>query len=68
MSTKTKHATSKTLLKVIDYNQIYLYKSWDLTHGIGYFVRIYALDYSLGFGFSKNKFTAVKEAIKSLKK
>lgn len=39
-------------------------KAWDLVHGYGYHVHI--VDYKswrVGYGFSKNKFTAVKMAL-----
>lgn len=60
---------------------ITLKKSWDLVHGKGYFSWASMgefteeeidkrpwrkIDSELGFGFSKNKFTAVKNAIKDL--
>ena len=44
---------------------IWLEKTWDLKHGIGWFCQVY-IDYKVGFGFSKNKFTATRLAFKEL--
>ena len=60
MSQKTRYAgISKCVKKVIQGKTIYLYKSWDLMHGYGWFAHSY-FNCCVGFGFHKtNKFTAV---------
>lgn len=56
-------------------NTIWFRKTWDLTHGYGYHVQIYWKRFfaplnrtmytgDITYGFSKNKFTAVKMALK----
>jgi len=67
MSQKTKHGFSHALLKVIGNDHIYLYRGRDLVHGRGWFCHIYNYEDGrfLRFGFSKNKFTAVRNALKS---
>jgi hypothetical protein len=70
MSTKENNGySSKCLHKTIGWLNIYLYKSFDLTHGCGYHCQIFDLKkLAIGYGFSKkNKFTAVRKAIKELK-
>lgn len=52
-------------------------KTWDLTHGYGYHIQIYWKRYCtilnkmihdvISYGFSKNKFTAMRMAIKTKK-
>lgn len=45
-------------------------KGFNLIHGYVYRVQIFSKQhgYNLGYGFSKNKFTAVRKAIKDLRK
>lgn len=45
----------------------WLRKSWDLKHGYGWFCHIYDANHNVGFGFSKNKFTAIRLAVKDIK-
>jgi len=45
---------------------IWLRKSWDLKHGFGWFCQVYGKDFSVGFGFSKNKFTAFRLAFEEI--
>jgi hypothetical protein len=45
-----------------------MFKSWDFTHGYGYFVHS-ANGYTMGFGFHKtSKIAAVRQSLKSLKR
>jgi hypothetical protein len=44
----------------------WLRKGWDLKHGFGWFCQVYGKDYGIGFGYSKNKFTAFRLALKEL--
>jgi hypothetical protein len=68
MSVKTKFGYNKCLKKDIGNVKIYLYYGWDLIHGKGWFAHSYHYyTYNVGFGFSKNKFRAVKNSIKDLK-
>ena len=66
MSEKENNGYSKyCLLKTIDNDRIYLYKSWSLFYGTGYYCHTLNLTtFKIGFGFGKNKFTAVKQALK----
>ena len=45
---------------------IWLKKSWDLKHGFGWFCQIYGSNYKVGFGYSKNKFTSFRIALKEI--
>jgi hypothetical protein len=65
MAEKTKIGFDKCLKTKMGDVVIYLYKSWDLTHGIGWFSHTYnQRDFRNGFGFdAKNKFTAVRKAM-----
>jgi hypothetical protein len=55
--------SKKCLVKQIGNWKVYLYKSFDLKHGYGYFVHSYHNNYSIGFGFHKtNKLTAVRQS------
>jgi hypothetical protein len=45
----------------------WLERNFDFTHGCGWFCQIYDEHYNIGFGFSKNKFTAYRTAINNLK-
>lgn len=58
--------SKKCLTKTRNGTTIYLFKSWDLTHGKGYFCVAFYKEYRLeGFGFHRsNKFTAYREALK----
>lgn len=57
------------LVKTINGIECYLYKSFDLTHGYGYFVHSFNnVKFNTGFGFHKtNKFTAIRQALESAK-
>lgn len=48
------------------YRTIWLRKGFDLTHGFGWFCQVYNNNYNVGFGYSKNKFTAVRLALKQI--
>lgn len=63
MSIKKYHCYDKCLYKEIGPLRIYLYKSWDLVHGYGWFCHIYKDIGKMTFGFSRNKFSAVKIAL-----
>ena len=65
MSIKTKYAGSKCLQSQIGVVTVYLFKGWDLTHGIGWFTKAYSrTNNKIGFGFHKtNKFTSVRQAL-----
>ena len=64
MATKTR---GNRLQKDIHGINIELGKSWDLTHGIGWFCSVMSKAFRLGYGFHKtNKFTAVRLALKDL--
>lgn len=67
MSTKENNGYSKhCLVKKIGYYTIYLYKSWDVVHGIGYFSHSITNDFKAGFGFHKtNKFAAIRQSLKT---
>jgi hypothetical protein len=55
--------SKKCLVKIIGGTKIYLYKSFDLRHGYGYFAVSNLLDYKIGFGFHKtNKLTAIRQS------
>jgi len=52
------------LVKQINGNIIYLYKSFDLAHGYGYFCQILKPNFDISFGFSKkSKIRAIKNAM-----
>lgn len=61
---KERNGYSKNcLIKEINGLTIYLYKSWDLVHGVGYFVQSIDKNNRIGFGFhKKNKITAVRQS------
>lgn len=65
MSQKCYWPNSKGMKKQIGKYEIQLGYSWDLTHGKGWFARAW-LNWDDGFGFSKNKFTAVRKAINNI--
>lgn len=54
-------------VKNINNNAIWLYKSFDFKHGFGWFCQVYNNRGDIGFGFSKNKFTAYRLAHLDLK-
>lgn len=54
----------KVITKKIDDITVHLHKGCDMVHGRGWFCQCVFADYTIGFGFSKNKFTAVRKAIK----
>ena len=59
--------SKKCLVKQVKGNTIYLYKSFDLVHGYGYFCQIIKPDFDILFGFSKkSKIRAVKNAFLNL--
>ena len=62
MARKTKWYFTNVLVKYIDGTKVYLFYSWDLTHGIGWFSHA-VKNFKYGYGFSKNKFTSVRQAI-----
>ena len=47
-------------------HRIWMQKTWDLVHGYGWHIQIYSKKFNVGYGFSKNKFTAVRLAFKDL--
>jgi hypothetical protein len=54
------------ITKIINNNNVYLHKSFDVMHGFGWFCQIYFTDYKIGFGFdNKSKFTAYRKALKN---
>jgi hypothetical protein len=53
------------MVKVIGDKKYWFFKGFDFKHGYGYFCQIY-YGYKIGFGFSKNKFRCVKNALKDL--
>lgn len=59
----------KMLSKKIYGNKILIHKSWDVKHGRGWFVFAYPEEIwkERGVGFSKNRFTAVRNALKDIK-
>lgn len=65
MANKVKNGYSNNcLVKEIGGVKIYLYKSWDLVHGKGWFAHSVFFDFTVGFGFHRsNKFSAVREAM-----
>lgn len=64
MSKKESNGYSKhCLVKKINGFKIYLYKSWDVVHGKGFFCHSINEDFKIGFGFHKNKLTAVRQAL-----
>lgn len=64
MAIKTKHGYDKCLKSKIGNITIYLFKSFDLIHGYGWFVHSYQDDFKIGFGFHKtNKLTAVRQSL-----
>lgn len=66
MAEKTDYCGSKALKGTIGNITIYLYRTWDIVHGKGWFVRSVNENLKLGFGFHKhNRFTAVREALKT---
>ena len=67
MSEKENNGYSKhCLVKHIGGVKIYLYKSWDVMHGIGFFAHA-VNSRKFGFGFSKRyKLSAVKMALNDL--
>lgn len=44
----------------------WLRKTFDLKHGYGWHCQIYNENHEVTYGFSKNKFTAVRLALKEL--
>lgn len=65
MAKLTKYAGSKALFSDANGARVHLYKSFDLVHGRGWFCHIWYDNYANGFGFSKNRFTAYRNAIKN---
>lgn len=68
MAEKTKWGGSKCLRKKINYRnntvKIYLYRSWDVKHGYGWFSHSVFDSFEVGFGFHKtNKLTAVRQSL-----
>lgn len=54
----------KCLVKKINGVKIYLYKSWSLVHGFGYYCFSLGEGFKIGFGFHKtNKFSAVRQSL-----
>ena len=46
---------------------VWLHKTFDLRHGYGYHCQVFDLCMNnIGYGFSKNKFTSYRNAIKDL--
>lgn len=66
MSRKTNWYGTKVLVKYINGVKVYLFYSWDLTHGTGWFCHA-VKHFNYGYGFSKNKFTAVRQAVHNSK-
>ena len=50
----------------IDKNYVWLEKWFDLKHGYGWHCHIYDCKGNACYGFSKNKFTAYRTALKEL--
>jgi len=69
MSDRTQWPHKKSLKKMIKGVEINFGFAFDLVHGSCYMVRAWDWDkITFGHGFSKNKFTAVRNAIKDLTK
>jgi len=66
MSNKAYWPNSKGLTKNIRGKNFYLGTGWDIAHGKGWFCQVFGI-IGVGFGFhKKNKFTAVRNALKDL--
>lgn len=65
MSEKVSNGYSKKcLIKYINRDKVYLYKSFSIMQGYGWFCHIYHDNRSIGFGFHKtNKFSAVRQGL-----
>ncbi len=59
----SEEAGVKRIYREFNGGRIWLRKGCDLVHGKGWFAQFYYPDHKIGFGFSKNKFTAVRKAI-----
>lgn len=59
----------RVLVKNINGVNVHIQKSFDFKHGRGWFVWAYpdVVWKDRGFGFSKNRFTAVRNALKDIK-
>jgi len=54
------------MIKIINDKKYWFYKGFDIKHGYGYFCQVYKGGV-VGFGFSKNKFRCVKNALNNLR-
>lgn len=55
------------IIKNIGLNKVWFQKTWDLAMEYGYHIQVYNKKHYVGYGFSKNKFTAYRKALKDLK-
>jgi len=64
MSKREKNGYGNCLTTNICGTTIWLHRSFDLVHGIGWFCHTYFENRGVGFGFHKtNKFIAVRQAL-----
>ena len=57
----------KGIVRTVNNKIVWMEKGFDIVHWYGYHIHVFNL-HSVGYGFSKNKFTAYRLAIKDLNK